>query len=263
MKHKDIGDKIDALLRIADQLSENDLGWVEDIDETASEFEYISYTPRQYEVIDKIYQRYFKPKIEKSKSNSIVVNIKFLGRNYRLRIILDEDESAINNCVIEEIALIDLTANKISPEDSFDESFVVITELSKYNPDLLRMSKVTREAYFFKTALESAERYLSQDDPKFPAQGGAVLSAALRALGRPREALDRTERYTKFQDTSALHASRAAAYCDLAEEDEQDNIQSNYWAKAKKEAGRSWAKVKSEECSLVYKRIKKSAPHLF
>jgi tetratricopeptide (TPR) repeat protein len=79
----------------------------------------------------------------------------------------------------------------------------------------------------------------------------AVLSSALRAQGRARQALKETEPWSR-NSYGPLLTSRAAALCDIGQ-----------WAEAKRVIGRVLAMGPTDEAWSVMRRIKAARPDLY
>lgn len=184
------------------------------------------------------------------------MEIKFVfdGIDLILKFFLTENKK------LQSICILDMDRCQIDTKDfPLDRSLTLLPIVEDVGLDLLRVSKILRECFFPWTAKEAAIKYLA-GYPINPAAGASVLSASLRALGRPDLAITSTDPYTNLDNSAALFVSRGAAMCDLGV---QEGEGSSWFPRAKKELGRAYAQQKSTACKNVYKRIEKIVPELF
>lgn len=115
--------------------------------------------------------------------------------------------------------------------------------------EILDRARTARDTLQHSRAISLARRVLELEHDNLAA--AAILSSALRANGKPQQALLETE---AFRDTnySPLLTSRAAALCDLKR-----------WEEAKKTIGRCLVISKNETAFSVVNRIKAERPDLY
>lgn len=115
--------------------------------------------------------------------------------------------------------------------------------------EILDRARAARDTLQYSRAISLARRVLELEHDNLAA--AAILSSALRANGKPQQALLETEAF-RDTDYSPLLTSRAAALCDLKR-----------WEEAKKTIGRCLAISKSETAFSVVNRIKSERPDLY